>query len=76
MVVSSNPHVLSAKFSDFTLAGPYQMAFSDMASSSANRKTFIDGLIKFMKTYGFDGMDMDWEYPSACAFTLSHLTAS
>ena len=41
------------------------MAFSDMAKSAGNRKIFIDGLIKFMETYGFDGMDLDWEYPAA-----------
>jgi len=51
--------------SDSSVAGPYQMAFSDMAMTAVNRKTFIDGLIKFMETYGFDGMDLDWEYPSA-----------
>lgn len=41
------------------------MAFSDMASTAANREKFIDGLIKFMDTYGFDGADLDWEYPTA-----------
>lgn len=36
-----------------------------MASTAGNRKLFIDGLIKFMETYSFTGMDLDWEYPTA-----------
>ncbi|KAK4210755.1 glycosyl hydrolases family 18-domain-containing protein [Rhypophila decipiens] len=49
----------------FTDPGPTQQAFSTMTSSQANRKKFIDGAIKFMNTYGFDGVDLDWEYPGA-----------
>ncbi|KAJ6133731.1 class V chitinase [Penicillium sp. IBT 18751x] len=40
-------------------------AFSDMASSSANRRNFIEALQNFMQSYGFDGIDIDWEYPAA-----------
>lgn len=49
----------------FTDPGQTRTAFSDMASSQGNRKKFIDGLTKFMDTYGFDGVDLDWEYPAA-----------
>ena len=49
-------------------AGPYQQAFSNMAGTAANRKTFINNMMKFMDTYGFDGMDLDWEYPTAGKF--------
>ncbi|TRX89905.1 hypothetical protein FHL15_009177 [Xylaria flabelliformis] len=49
----------------FTDPGPTRTAFSDMASTSGNRQKFITGLISFMEHYGFDGVDLDWEYPQA-----------
>ncbi len=39
----------------FTDPGPTQEAFSTMSSTSANRHIFINGLLKFMNQYGFDG---------------------
>ncbi|KAI9730799.1 MAG: hypothetical protein M1818_008079 [Claussenomyces sp. TS43310] len=49
----------------FTDPGPTRQAFSNMASNAANRQKFISGAVSFMHTYGFDGMDIDWEYPGA-----------
>jgi chitinase len=47
----------------FTDPGSTQEAWSNMASSSSNRAAFINSLVQFMKTYSFDGVDLDWEYP-------------
>ncbi len=40
-------------------------AFSEMASNTANRATFIQSALVLMRTYSFDGIDIDWEYPVA-----------
>ncbi|MCE5235858.1 MAG: SH3 domain-containing protein [Eubacteriales bacterium] len=37
--------------------------FSDAASTSARRSAFADSAVNFMVKYGFDGIDIDWEFP-------------
>ncbi|KAI9775414.1 MAG: hypothetical protein M1839_001109 [Geoglossum umbratile] len=44
---------------------PTASTFSDLAGSTANQQRFFSSLISFMTTYGFDGVDVDWEYPGA-----------
>ena len=37
--------------------------FSDMALTAEGRAKFIASASEFIKKYGLDGLDMDWEYP-------------
>ena len=39
--------------------------FSQMAEDPAKRQIFLDSIIPFVKKYGFEGVDLDWEYPGA-----------
>lgn len=47
----------------FNDPGPTATTFSDLAASVPRQRKFILSLMSFMSTYGFDGVDLDWEYP-------------
>jgi chitinase len=37
--------------------------FSNVSLTDASRTTFADSVVSFIKQHGFDGVDIDWEYP-------------
>ncbi|KAK0406734.1 hypothetical protein QR680_018770 [Steinernema hermaphroditum] len=39
--------------------------FQTLAGNSQLRKTFINSAIEWADQYGFDGIDLDWEFPTA-----------
>ena len=38
--------------------------YSRVAASPQTRQAFVDNAVKFVRKYGFDGFDFDWEYPN------------
>jgi len=56
-----NPQLrVMASVGGWTGSGP----FSNMASDAASRAAFIDAALRFLRRTGFDGIDLDWEYPT------------
>ena len=37
--------------------------FSDVAATPQARTTFVGSVVKLLEAYGFDGVDIDWEFP-------------
>lgn len=54
------PHIKSLiSIGGWTLSG----SFSDVALTEEARDKFAKSCLAFIKKYGFDGVDIDWEYP-------------
>lgn len=43
--------------------------FSDVALTEASRILFAESCVEFIRTYNFDGVDIDWEYPVCCGLS-------
>ncbi|GAW18020.1 hypothetical protein ANO14919_074890 [Xylariales sp. No.14919] len=42
-----------------------QPLFGEISSSQENQQKFAQNVVKFLELHGFDGLDIDWEYPGA-----------
>jgi chitinase len=57
---SQNPHLVTLiSVGGWTLSG----RFSDIALTASSREKFAASAVAFIRKYGFDGVDIDWEYP-------------
>ncbi|KAH6638816.1 glycoside hydrolase superfamily, partial [Boeremia exigua] len=50
---------------NFNDPGPTRTTFSDLSKTAARRSRFITSLKSFLTAHGFQGVDLDWEYPGA-----------
>ena len=38
--------------------------FSPLVANPDRRQVFIKSALRFLRQYNFDGLDLDWEYPT------------
>ncbi|KAK6944388.1 Glycoside hydrolase family 18, catalytic domain [Dillenia turbinata] len=60
---SKNPPVKTI----ISIGGAASSLFSNMASSASTRKNFILSTLDIARKLGFDGLDLDWEFPRSPA---------
>ncbi|CAI5530994.1 unnamed protein product [Closterium sp. Naga37s-1] len=75
---SQTPHLLSPHSSSSQVvpsnpAVDVTEAFVNAASSPSSRSAFIQSAIALARSYNFDGLDIDWEYPTGNAALFSAL---
>lgn len=44
---------------------PLSIVFEKIGADDHLRQVFVDNIVKVVQQYGFDGVEMDWEYPRA-----------
>lgn len=58
-------HAQGKKFICLMGGGSQSGGYQAMAASPTARANFINNMVNWMKTYGYDGINIDWEYPGA-----------
>ncbi|XP_028783594.1 nod factor hydrolase protein 1-like [Neltuma alba] len=53
-------------------AGSNRAVFAQVASNHTSRETFINSAIEVARNFGFDGLDLDWEFPQTST-EMDHL---
>lgn len=57
---SQHPHLKTLiSIGGWTLSG----SFSELSSTESSRNAFVSSCVQFIQDHGFDGIDVDWEYP-------------
>jgi len=42
----------------------FQSLYLQVVNDKKSREKFAENIVKFAQTYGFNGIDLDWEYPT------------
>ncbi|HEY0892177.1 MAG TPA: glycosyl hydrolase family 18 protein [Cellvibrio sp.] len=58
-------HANGVRFIVMMGGGIQSGGFSSMAANPAHRAIFVNNLVTWMRTYNYDGVNFDWEYPGA-----------